>query len=139
MTRTAESKFHTRWYRPLWLLAGGLSLLVGVIGIFLPLLPTTPLVLLAAYCFSRGSKRWEAWMLAHPRFGPMVRDWRANRAVPLRAKQLATVMMAISSLATWWVIASPWRWVPGACCLMVALWLWSLPTAAPQPREVGKS
>jgi len=140
MTRTPPgSKFHTRWQRPLWLLAGGLSLLVGVIGIFLPLLPTTPLVLLAAYCFSRGSKRWEAWMLAHPRFGPMVRDWRENRAVPLRAKQFATVMMAISSVATWWVIPSPWRWAPGVCCLMVALWLWSLPTAAPRPREAGKS
>lgn len=121
------------------MLAGGLSLLAGVVGIFLPLLPTTPLVLLAAYCFSRGSQRWEAWMLAHPRFGPMVRDWRENRAVPLRAKQLATVMMAVSSLATWWVIASPWRWVPGVCCLMVALWLWSLPTAQPSPREVGRS
>ena len=119
---TQSTPLRPRWQRVLWLLGGALSLLVGVVGIFLPLLPTTPLVLLAAFCFSRGSKRWEAWMLAHPRFGPMVRDWRANRAVPLRAKQFATVMMAISSVATWWVIPSPWRWAPGMCCLMVALW-----------------
>jgi uncharacterized membrane protein YbaN (DUF454 family) len=135
MTEPAKSKFHTRWQRPLWLLAGGLSLLVGVIGIVVPLLPTTPLVLLAAYCFARGSKRCEAWLLAHPRFGPMVIDWRANRAVPLRAKQFATVMMAISSLGSWWVIHSPWRWLPGACCLAVALWLWSLPTAPARTRD----
>lgn len=138
MSRKPLGQFHTRWQRPLWLLAGGLSLLAGVIGIFLPLLPTTPLVLLAAFCFARGSKRWEAWMLAHPRFGPMVRDWRQHRAVPLRAKQLATVMMAASSLGTWWVLQSPWRWVPGVCCLAVALWLWSLPTAAARPSEISK-
>ncbi len=130
------NNFWTRWQRPLWLLAGGLSLLLGVVGIVLPLLPTAPLVLLAAYCFSRGSARWEAWILAHPKFGPMVLDWRQHRAVPLRAKQLATVMMAASSVATWWVLQSPWRWVPGLCCLAVALWLWWLPTAAARPSRV---
>ena len=80
------------WQRVLWLLAGGISLLLGIAGIFLPLLPTTPFVLLAAACFSRGSTRCEAWLLHHPRFGPAVRDWREHRAVPLRAKQLALVM-----------------------------------------------
>jgi len=136
MPPTRKNIFWTRWQRPLWLLAGALSLLLGVIGIVLPLLPTAPLVLLAAYCFSRGSARWEAWILAHPKFGPMVLDWRQHRAVPLRAKQLATVMMAASSVATWWVLQSPWRWVPGLCCLVVALWLWWLPTAAPRPSRV---
>lgn len=120
-----------RWHRPLWMVAGVVCLLVGVVGIFLPVLPTTPLVLLAAFCFSRGSKRLEAWMLDHRHFGPMVRDWRRNRAVPLRAKQFATVMMTISSVGSWWVIPSLWRWVPGLCCLAVAVWLWSLPTAVP--------
>jgi uncharacterized membrane protein YbaN (DUF454 family) len=62
----------------------------------------------------------------------MVRDWRANRAVPLRAKQLATVMMGASSVWAWWVIHSGWRWVPGLCCATVAAWLWSLPTRAPR-------
>ncbi len=131
MTPTQSSKSSTRWQRALWLVAGALSLAVGVVGIVLPLLPTTPLVLLAAFCFSRGSKRWEAWLLNDPRFGPMVRDWREHRAVPLRAKQLATAMMAASSLGTWWVVQSPWRWAPAVCCTLVALWLWSLPTRAP--------
>jgi hypothetical protein len=69
------------WQRAFWLGAGALSLLTGIVGIFLPLLPTTPFVLLAAFCFSRGSARWEAWMLSHPRFGPIVRDWREHQAV----------------------------------------------------------
>lgn len=118
----------SRWLRPVWLLAGVLALLLGIVGIFLPLLPTTPFVLLAAFCFARGSQRWEHWLLNHPTWGPMVRDWRASRAVPLRAKQLATVMMSASSLWAWWVIPSVWRWMPALCCSLVAWWLWRLPT-----------
>ena len=86
------------WQRLLWGTAGAVVLLTGIVGAFLPVLPTTPLVLLAAFCFSRSSARAEAWMLAHPRFGPMVRNWRQHRAVPLRAKQVAWMMMAISSV-----------------------------------------
>lgn len=117
-----------RWARPLWLLAGALALLTGIVGIFVPLLPTTPFVLLAAGCFARGSARWEAWLLNHPRWGPIVLDWRTHRAVPLRAKQLATAMMTASSLWALWALPSPWRWVPAVCCSAVAAWMWSLPT-----------
>jgi uncharacterized membrane protein YbaN (DUF454 family) len=120
------------WQRVLWLLAGAICLLTGIVGIFLPLLPTTPFVLLAAFCFSRGSVRCEAWMLNHPRFGPMVRDWRASRAVPLRAKQLATVMMTLGSAWAWWAMPPHLGWLPALLCAAVAAWLWSLPTAAPQ-------
>lgn len=123
----------TRSQRLLWMLAGLVSLLVGIVGIFLPILPTTPFVLLAGFCFSRGSERLEAWMLGHPRFGPMIVAWRQNRAVPLRAKQLATVMMAISAIGTWFVVRSPWRWAPAIVCTCVALWLWSLPTTPVAP------
>ena len=124
------------WQRALWAGAGGLALALGIAGIFLPLLPTTPFVLLAAFCFSRGSARVERWLLEHRRFGPMVRDWRAHRAVPLRAKQLATLMMALGSLWAWWVVPAPWRWLPGLCCLALAAWLWQLPhgAAAREPR-----
>ncbi len=118
-----------RWQRWVWLLCGVISLGTGVVGIVLPVLPTTPFVLLAAYCFSRGSARYEQWLLAHPRFGPMVRDWRANRAVPLRAKQLASVMMLLSSVVAWWVLPANVGWLPGAVCTVVAIWLWRLPTA----------
>ncbi len=116
------------WQRPLWLGAGWLMLATGVVGIFLPVLPTTPFVLLAAFCFARGSPRWERWLLRHPRFGPMVRAWRARRVIPLRAKQLAWTMMAVSSAWAWWTLPLPWSWVPAACCLPTALWMASLPS-----------
>jgi len=104
------------------------ALATGVVGIVLPLLPTTPFVLLAAFCFARGSERYEHWLLTHPRFGPMVQDWRAHRAVPLRAKQLAWAMMVLSSAIAWWVLPAHVRWIPAASCAVVAAWLWSLPT-----------
>lgn len=116
------------WQRAIWIGAGALSLAVGVIGIVLPLLPTTPFVLLAAFCMSRGCVRCERWMLDHPRFGPMVRDWRERRAVPLRAKQFAWLMMAIASIWAWFAMPVALRWVPAAFCTAVAVWLWRLPT-----------
>jgi uncharacterized membrane protein YbaN (DUF454 family) len=125
---TAESPLaRSRWQRIVWMLAGAASLLLGIVGIFLPLLPTTPFVLLAAFCFARGSPRVEAWLLEHPRFGPMVRDWRAQRAVPLRAKQLATAMMTIGSAWAWWAMPPRIQWLPALLCSLVAVWLWRLP------------
>ena len=119
------------WQRALWLLAGGVSLATGIVGIFLPLLPTTPFVLLAAFCFSRGSSRCERWLLEHRHFGPMIRDWRTDRSVPLRAKQLATLTMVIGSI--WAAITLPplLAWAPAAMCALVATWLWRLPTRRP--------
>jgi uncharacterized protein len=114
----------------LWMMAGWLCLVTGIIGIVVPLLPTTDFVLLAAYCFSRGSRRWEAWLLGHPRFGPMVRDWRATRAVPLRAKWAASAMMAVSCSWAAWVLPARTAWIPAVVCLLVTLYLWSRPTKA---------
>lgn len=123
-----RSAAHPPWLRLVWLVLGVVALVLGIVGIFLPLLPTTPFVLLAAYCFSRGSARWERWLLQHPRLGPVIRDWRATRAVPLRAKQLATGMMAISAFGAFLLLPGPWAWVPAACCSLVAVWMWRLPT-----------
>ena len=91
-----------RGMRALYAAAGCLSLLLGVVGIFLPGLPTTPFVLLAAACFAKASPRLHAWLLAHRLFGPMVRDWEAHRSLTPRTKALAvgsmSVMVAVSAL-----------------------------------------
>lgn len=117
------------WQRLLWVLAGVLALATGIVGIFLPLLPTTPLVLLAAFCFARGSTRCERWLLTHPRFGPMIRDWRIRRAIPRRVKYLAWAMMAFGSAIAAWLLPARVAWLPAACCLAVALWMARLPDA----------
>jgi len=81
-----------------WLMIGlgWLSLLVGLIGIFVPLLPTTPFVLLAAFFFSKGSKRLHRWLLDHPRFGRYVRDWEREQVIPPVGKYASTLFMVPS-------------------------------------------
>ncbi len=75
---------------------GFLSLFLGFVGIFLPVLPTTPFVLLAAFLFSKGSERWHRWLLDNPTFGPMIRDWEDGGVIRLRAKGLATFFILLS-------------------------------------------
>lgn len=75
--------------RILFLAAGVAFLAIGIIGIFLPLLPTTPFLILASGCFARSSRRLETWLLDHPRFGPFLSDWRRRGAIPRNAKLLA--------------------------------------------------
>jgi uncharacterized membrane protein YbaN (DUF454 family) len=119
--------------RRLWLAAGCLCLLLGTIGIVVPLLPTVDFYVLAACAFGRGSRRWELWLLDHPRIGPLVRDWRADRSVPLRAKWLATLSMTASCL--WAAHALPARiaWIPALACALVAVYLWRRPSRGRRP------
>lgn len=77
-----------------WLLIGLLALVLGIIGIPLPLLPTTPLILLAAFCFAKSSERLHLWLVQHRYFGRMIKDWRRYGAISQRGKTLALVSMA---------------------------------------------
>ena len=80
--------------RLLYAAAGWVMVALGVVGLFLPVMPTTVFMILAAWFFARSSPRFEAWLLAHPVFGPPIVQWRRNGAVPPVAKALATVGMA---------------------------------------------
>ena len=79
--------------KPFYNLAGVLAVLLGILGLFLPLLPTTPFLLLASWCFARGSSRLHRWLLSHRVFGEYLRNFEAGRGIPLKAKILATVML----------------------------------------------
>ena len=80
--------------RALFFVAGIVALAFGVAGIFLPVLPTTPLVLLAAACFARSYRPFHEWLIAHRLFGPLVREWHEHRSIPYRTKVFAIGMMA---------------------------------------------
>ena len=81
--------------RMLYLMAGFILVGVAVLGIFLPLLPTTPLLLLAAACFSRSSERWHRWLLNHRVFGPIIKNWDERRCIPRRAKAVSILMIVL--------------------------------------------
>ncbi|MES3023230.1 MAG: YbaN family protein [Pseudomonadota bacterium] len=74
-------------------IAGILAVLLGLVGAFVPLLPTTPFLLLAAACFARGSPRMHKWLLTNPWFGKFLSDYEQGRGIPARAKALALLMM----------------------------------------------
>lgn len=75
---------------------GFIALGLGVIGAFLPIMPTTCFILLAAWCFSKSSDRWHHWLLSHKLFGPALQQWQQSRCIPYKAKLIATISMLIS-------------------------------------------
>lgn len=86
----------TSMQRWIFLALGVAFTALGIVGAFVPLLPTTIFLIVAAGFFARSSPRLESWILDHPRLGPPVRAWRQNRAIPRRAKILACLGMAAS-------------------------------------------
>ena len=79
--------------RSIYQFCGFLFLALAVIGIFLPLLPTTPFLLVAAACFARSSEKWHAWLLRNATFGPLIRNWEINRCITRRVKAIAILSM----------------------------------------------
>lgn len=115
-----------------WLLRiAGLALVgLAAIGIVVPGLPTTPLLILAAAAFARSSPRLHAWLLANPVFGPLLREWQETRTVPLRAKVLAIGMITLvgGSSLVFFVHHPVGRVVMAASLLVIMLWLAHLPS-----------
>ena len=93
-----------------YLIAGFVCLGLGIIGAFLPLMPTTIFIILAAGCFARSNQRVETWLLANERFGPMIRAWRAGRAIPRRGKVMAGIGMVVG-YALFLIGARPSLWL----------------------------
>lgn len=111
--------------RQLWTGAGLAFVGIGAIGAVLPLLPTVPFLLLALFCFARGNPVWEQRLLAHPRYGPMLVDWRERRAIPRRAKFAALAAMAISVIVTGVAASWPWVLIPLGVMALSGTWIWT--------------
>ena len=96
--REVRSGLGVSWHKPFLFVLAWAFLAVGIVGVFVPLVPGTLFLIMAAACFTRSSPRFEAWLLAHPRFGAPVRAWRATGSVPRRAKVFAALSLAVSWL-----------------------------------------
>lgn len=108
---------------------------LGIIGAFLPVMPTTVFLILAAWSFGRSSPRLEAWMLNHPKFGGVIRDWREHGAVPRRVKYLACSGMAVG-FAVFWLSTHPPLWLGALVALGMlgcALWISTRPERQTPP------
>lgn len=108
-----------RGLRGMWLALGFLCVGLGVVGAFLPLMPTTIFLILAASCFARSSPRFEAWLLDHPRFGPSLRAWRAEGAIPVRGKIAACAGITIGFILFYWC-GRPSTWLAAGIAAMLA-------------------
>lgn len=117
--------------RKLYVGAGHLSLGLGVLGAFLPVMPTVVFLLVAAWCYARGNPALKRKLLAHPTFGPPVRDWEEQRAISLRGKLLGiATILASFTVSLVWVVDAAWlRVTLGALGLALVGLLLSLKTA----------
>lgn len=111
----------------LWGLLGGLALCAGIVGVALPLLPTVPFLLLAAFCFARSSDRWHRWLVDHPYLGPPIRDWQTRGAIRRTVKWKASLSMLLvlvlsSVFFALWLVA-----IQAVVMICVAGFLWSRP------------
>lgn len=118
-----------RW---LFLVLGWLFFALGIIGILLPVMPTAPFILLAAGCWARSSRRFHFWLINHKYFGKFVRDWENNHAVPLYAKYLASIMLAISTVMLFYRLPADMLWIAWIVAAVgsgVIVYLFRLPNA----------
>ena len=110
-----------------------LSLGLAIVGVILPVLPTVPFVLLAAWAAARSSPKLDAWLLRHPHLGPILADWRQGGKVPRRAKWMAAALMGFSGASM--LLVLPGHWLPYAaiaCMAIVLVWLWRRPEPPPR-------
>ena len=114
--------------KTLLLLCGWICVALGLLGAFLPLLPTTPFLLLASACFMRGSPRLNHWLLNHPKFGPILHNWHKHRAVSKHVKRRANIMIVASFALSIYLVPLLWHKAMLVTMLVVLLvWFNRLP------------
>jgi uncharacterized membrane protein YbaN (DUF454 family) len=114
--------------RIVWLSFGVLSVLAGFAGVFLPLLPTVPFLLLAAFFFGRSSQRAHDWLLSHKALGPAIRDWQENGAISRKSKYLsAGSMMLVFAISVLFKIPVYMLIIQIVILLSVSYFIWTRP------------
>jgi uncharacterized membrane protein YbaN (DUF454 family) len=111
--------------RPIYLAGGLAALALGIIGVALPIMPTVPFLLLAAFCFARSRPDWEQRLLDHPRYGPSLRDWRERGAIGRKAKIGALGAMSAGVVFTGLTVGWPWVLISIAILVLCGGWIWT--------------
>lgn len=126
---------HARIMRVIWLGLGLVFTAIALVGAALPVLPTTPFLIVAATCFAKSSPRLEAWLLAHPSFGPLLADWRAHSVIPPRAKGFACAGMTLGYILFWLGARPGWLLASAVAVLMLASASYVLSRPSRPPRH----
>src|SRR4051794_23996191 len=124
----------SRLVRSIYLVAGFAALILAGAGVVLPILPTTPFVLLAAACFARSSKRFHDMLLANRVAGPIIHEWVEHRSIPRRVKRWVYLLLALSFSSS--ILVMPSLWQKGMLALLgavLALFVWRIPVREPAP------
>lgn len=115
-------------YRLVLIVLGWLAVVLATLGVVLPLLPTTPFLLLAAWCFVRSSPRFHYWLLHRSWFGGYLRHWQQHRALPPGVKVKAVVVIVATFAVSIWMVHIPWvRGVLLAIMACLLIFMWRLP------------
>jgi uncharacterized membrane protein YbaN (DUF454 family) len=118
----------TPWAALLWKVLAIAFVALGVVGVFLPIVPTVPFLIAAAAAASRGWPWLDRKLTLHPRYGPSIVRWRERRAISRPAKTWATLGMATGAGALWLFALAPWlRWSVVALLVCVGCWIWTRP------------
>lgn len=135
MTGPQDYSHHVRKHRSTavraaLVLLGTVFVALGILGAFLPVLPTTPFLLLAAACYARASTRFYNALLNNRAFGPLILEWQQHRSIPYRTKLVAIAMMSATlTVSTVFFVKNPW--VQGGLALLgvsLAIWLYRIPS-----------
>ena len=111
--------------RAIYMACGLSSLGAGLVGIALPILPTVPFLILAAFCFARSNPAWAERLHSHPKYGHHLRDWRDRRAISRKGKLSAIFAMAVGVVFTFFTLGFPLVLISLAALLLVGPWIWT--------------
>lgn len=134
--KAGTNHVRSEWLRRLLICIGWLSIAAAVVGLFLPLAPSVPFLLLAVFCFSKSSERFHSWLVEHKHLGPMIRDYLLHGGIPLRGKVVAIGMIWISfPLSACFFVEMFWlRVLLLSIAAAVTVYLVLMPTASPTPQ-----
>ena len=123
-------KHRLLWVRLAFAALGTLFLFIGIIGVFLPVLPTTPFLLLATACYARSSRRFYNWLMNHPAFGPLIVEWRTYRSIPWKIKlvAVATMLLTFGSSILFFIHDGRLQSALAIFGLIMAIWLYRIPS-----------
>ncbi len=110
------------------MLAGLFFVGLGIIGIFLPVMPSTVFFIIAAVVFARSNPKWEARVMNHPKIGPPIRAFRERGAITRSAKIAAVTAMTISSVISAFLLHGWWRFAPAGVCVLCAVFILTRPS-----------